>query len=96
MVKEIKRFFMGTTVTALAIGITGCGSTSDAASADASGAKEIKVVLCSGQAPYAYEDENGNPAGFDYEVLKKIDEKGGAAIAFAIENRISVCYNING
>lgn len=75
MVKEMKKVFAVTTVAALAIGMTGCGGSSDSASADASGVKEIKVVLCSGQAPYAYEDESGNPAGFDYEVLKKIDEK---------------------
>lgn len=79
MVREIKKVFAVTSVAALTIGMVGCGNSSDSASSDStstdSGSKVIQVVLCSGQAPYAYADDDGNPAGFDYEVLKKIDDE---------------------
>ncbi len=34
----------------------------------------VEVALESGNAPYTYEDDNGNPAGYEYDVLKLIDE----------------------
>lgn len=34
----------------------------------------VEVALEAGNAPYTYEDEDGNPAGYEYEVLKLIDE----------------------
>lgn len=36
--------------------------------------KVAEVALEAENAPYTYEDEDGNPAGYEYEVLKKIDE----------------------
>ena len=35
----------------------------------------LEVALEANNAPYTYEDEDGNPAGYEYEVLKLIDEK---------------------
>ncbi len=34
----------------------------------------LEVALEAENAPYTYEDENGNPAGYEYEVLKLVDE----------------------
>ncbi len=45
---------------------------------DAAGDADVQVLevaLESENAPYTYEDEDGNPAGYEYEVLKLIDEK---------------------
>ncbi|MDO4633443.1 MAG: transporter substrate-binding domain-containing protein [Eubacteriales bacterium] len=36
--------------------------------------KEAEIVLEAENAPYTYEDENGEPAGYEYEVLKLIDD----------------------
>ena len=60
-------------VTAMVLGTAGCGTGTDGQAQD--NGSVIEVVLCSGQAPYAYADEDGNPAGFDYEVLKLIDQE---------------------
>ena len=38
-------------------------------------AKTVKIALDSNVAPFSYLDEDGNLAGFDYDVLQKIDEK---------------------
>ena len=37
-------------------------------------AKTVEVALESGNAPYTYEDDAGNPAGYEYEVLQAVDE----------------------
>ncbi len=58
-----------------AILATGCAD--DSAEAGASGEntpKTVTVALCNNVAPYTYTDASGNMAGYDYEVLKKIDE----------------------
>jgi len=34
----------------------------------------VEVALESGNAPYTYEDDAGNPAGYEYEVLQAVDE----------------------
>ena len=37
-------------------------------------AKTVEVALESGNAPYTYEDDAGNPAGYEYDVLQAVDE----------------------
>ncbi len=37
--------------------------------------KVAEIVLEAQNAPYTYEDESGKPAGYEYDVLKLIDEK---------------------
>lgn len=37
--------------------------------------KTAEIILESQNAPYTYEDENGNPAGYEYEVLKAVEKK---------------------
>jgi L-cystine transport system substrate-binding protein len=50
---------------------TGCGSS---ASASNNGVKQIVVGTGNGYSPYCYLDDNGNLAGYEYEVLKAVDE----------------------
>ena len=52
---------------------------SGCAKADSSGGTEdgvTKIIVGTGNAyePYCYLDENGNLAGYEYEVLKAVDE----------------------
>lgn len=53
--------------------LAGCG-TANAKVSD-SGVKTVKFVLESQDPPYSYADKNGNPTGFDLDVLKAIDKK---------------------
>lgn len=46
---------------------------STAAVDDNSDAKEMQIALDANVSPYTYTDDDGNPAGYDYEVLKLID-----------------------
>lgn len=39
------------------------------------GVVKIKVAYTLGSKPMTYQDENGNPAGYDVEVMKLVDEK---------------------
>lgn len=50
--------------------LTGCGK--DKSSAD--GVKKIIVGTGNGYSPYCYLDQQGNLAGYEYEVLKAVDE----------------------
>lgn len=62
------------TLTLLAISIisfAGCGSTKGSSNSS-SNAKTIEVALVAENAPYTYADKNGNPKGYDYEVLQKV------------------------
>ncbi|PAU67987.1 amino acid ABC transporter substrate-binding protein [Bifidobacterium criceti] len=53
-----------------------CGTGDPSAdAADADGAKVVTFVLESQDPPYAYADDNGQPAGFDLDVLKAIDDR---------------------
>lgn len=53
-----------------------CGAGDPSAdAADADGAKVVTFVLESQDPPYAYADDNGQPAGFDLDVLKAIDDR---------------------
>ena len=42
--------------------------------ASADDVKTAEIVLEAENAPYTYEDDNGEPAGYEYEVLKLIDD----------------------
>lgn len=50
-------------------------SDSQSAASSNNGVTTINFVLESNDKPYSYADENGNPAGFDLDVLKAIDDK---------------------
>ena len=52
-------------------GLAACGT----AQAADSGEKTLKVALVVPNKPYAYAEKDGSPAGFEYEVLKKIDDQ---------------------
>jgi L-cystine transport system substrate-binding protein len=62
----------GVLTTVMAASLAGCGKAS--ASGGSDGVK--KVVIGSGinYNPYCYVDENGNAVGYEYDVLKEIDE----------------------
>lgn len=53
----------------LAGALTGCG-----AKAGGDEAKEIIVAVAPGFYPITYIDDDGNPAGYDVDVMKKVDE----------------------
>lgn len=73
--------------TAVVFGATACGSTDTAADTTSAAATEqatteaasgeqrtAEIVLEAENAPYTYEDDNGEPAGYEYEVLKLVDD----------------------
>ena len=37
-------------------------------------AETVEIALEAENAPYTYEDDDGNPAGYEYDVLLAIDE----------------------
>lgn len=58
-------------------GLSGCGAkeeSSQASGENAGDVREITVAVYLGFKPQAYVDEKGEPAGYDLEVLKKVDE----------------------
>lgn len=70
--KKTKQLFMiSILMVSSVIAMTGCGKKETTASTDIT-----KVVVGTGNAyePYCYLDEKGNLAGYEYEVLKAIDE----------------------
>jgi len=75
--KTIRNFFGVGILFIVTFLIAGCGSkNADEAGADASGREARKVVVGTGAGfkPYCYLDENGNLAGYEYEVLSAVDE----------------------
>ena len=57
------------------LSVAGCGqNNSNQQSGNASDTKTATIVLETNNAPYTYQDESGDPAGYDYEVLKLVDE----------------------
>lgn len=58
--------------------MTGCGKSDQAAESTTSGyegeVKEITIGIGNSYNPFCYLDEDGNLAGYDYEVAKAIDE----------------------
>lgn len=74
---KIAAVTLGTSVVLSSI-LTGCGSKADvvkAAGSDDSGEVK-KIIIGSGvnYNPYCYLDEDGNAVGYEYDVLKEIDE----------------------
>ena len=60
----------------LVVFVTGCTS-SNSTNGDTASAENpvtVTIALCNNVAPYTYTDADGNIAGYDYEVLKSIDE----------------------
>lgn len=55
---------------------SGCGAakTSQAASDQAAGAEKILIGIRQDLYPSSYIDENGKPAGYDIEIIQKVDE----------------------
>ena len=64
MRKGLKKITVLTTAVLAAAGL----------SASAEEAKTAEIVLEAENAPYTYEDDKGEPAGYEYEVLKLIDD----------------------
>lgn len=54
--------------------IAGCASNSSVSEGEESGAETVTIALCNNVAPYTYTDSSGEMAGYDYEVLKAVDE----------------------
>lgn len=52
--------------------LTGCGSKEESVAED--GVTKIIVGTGNGYSPYCYLDDSGNLAGYEYEVLKAVDE----------------------
>lgn len=72
MKKGIRRLGLAVLVTAFGgIILTGCGKKEAAA---ASGATKVVVGTGNAYEPYCYLDDKGNLAGYEYEVLKAVDE----------------------
>lgn len=73
-----KIFSVLTTAGILTLFAAGCGSnadhTPDENNSSADTPTAVTIALCNNVAPYTYTDADGNMAGYDYEVLKKIDE----------------------
>lgn len=63
---------------AMILGVTACGTEKEnTETKNISSEKEVKtaeISLVAENAPFTYEGDDGNPAGYDYEVLKLIDD----------------------
>lgn len=72
MKKNFRRLFTVTLSTVLVLStlLTGCGKNKETED----GVTKIIVGTGNGYSPYCYLDENGNLAGYEYEVLKAVDE----------------------
>ncbi|AZU60338.1 transporter substrate-binding domain-containing protein [Neobacillus mesonae] len=70
--------FLKTAATGLALMalLAGCGTSSASSSKDSSDAKvrTVKVAFDQASKPMSYLDQNGNPTGYDVEVMKLVDE----------------------
>lgn len=60
----------------LGAAVVGCGKSSSDSKIDGSETNVTKVIVGTGNAyePYCYLDDKGNLAGYEYEVLKAVDE----------------------
>ena len=62
-------------ISAFALIGTGCAGNDNAQKGSVqSGNKTANIVLETNNNPYTYQDENGNLAGYEYEVLKLVDD----------------------
>lgn len=74
---NIKKYLNGLIIgSALVALLTACGSTDETSSAAANDSKVRKVKVAYDQAskPMSWLDEQGNPTGYDVEVMKLVDE----------------------
>lgn len=55
--------------------LTGCGSSDAEAAQSDSGVRVVKVGTGNGAAPFCYLDEDGNPVGYDLDVLAELDKR---------------------
>lgn len=74
--QRVLRILSVVTITVLSIGmLVGCGSQGDAgAKTGTTDAKTVIVGTGNGYEPYCYLDNDGNLAGYEYEVLKAVNE----------------------
>jgi L-cystine transport system substrate-binding protein len=74
-----KKFGVAVVTLSLAVSalLTGCGSGSSESDSKSDGEDVKTIVVGSGSSysPYCYLDEDGNAVGYEYDVLKAIDEK---------------------
>jgi L-cystine transport system substrate-binding protein len=75
---KLKPFFKLATLSVASIAIlAACGNDPDSSSASSSskdGVTVVKVAYDQASKPMTYIDENGNPTGYDVEVMKLVDE----------------------
>lgn len=77
---KMKKFFKGiVTGIAFMIFLAGCGGTDTATSNDSdnsgdSNIRTVKVAYDQASKPISWLDDNGNPTGYDVEVMKLVDE----------------------
>lgn len=65
-------------IAAMAVTMLGaCTRIDKSASASKDGVTTVTIALETNDKPYSYEDEQGNPAGFDLDVLKALDDRLG-------------------
>lgn len=65
-----------TVVTLIAV-LAGCGTNATSSSSSGSAGQEVrkvKIAYAQSSKPISYTDENGNPTGYDVEVMKLVDE----------------------
>lgn len=70
---NLKKTVAAAAAAVMVVGVlSGCGNSAAAGENDV---QVVRVGVGNAWAPYDYVDENGKPAGYEVEVLKKIDEK---------------------
>ncbi|WP_096550306.1 transporter substrate-binding domain-containing protein [Ureibacillus thermosphaericus] len=77
---NFKKFFKLGAIGLLAASLAACGggdekSTDKETSQDSSDVKKIKVAYAISWKPITYQDENGEPAGYELDMLRLVDEK---------------------
>ncbi|MET3576416.1 transporter substrate-binding domain-containing protein [Bhargavaea ullalensis] len=66
--KRLKVFMLGASAALL---LAGCGA---GKAADEDGVRKVKIAYDQSSKPMSWLDENGNPTGYDVEVMKLVDE----------------------
>lgn len=78
---NFKKFFKLGAIGLLAASLAACGggnetsTTENENSQDSSDVKKIKVAYAISWKPITYQDENGEPAGYELDMLRLVDEK---------------------
>ncbi len=70
---NVKTVIQGMILVLGLFGLSGCASTSEAGASN-EGVTKLIVGTGNGYQPYCYLDEDGNLTGYEYEVLKAVDE----------------------